>query len=109
MPVLLHEDPRYFRMAKGSAARRTWYAVSRIVITRTDSGHNSFNYAEFLGNGIASAVGLSYYTDNRSVGDYAQNWATQLGTDAFSQVLKEFWPDFRRWRQNRRLRHNNNP
>src|SRR5579875_2846179 len=42
MPVLLKEDPRYFRMAEGSKSRRLWYAVSRIVITRTDSGAKTF-------------------------------------------------------------------
>lgn len=103
LPVLFREDPRYFRMAEGPVKRRLWYAVSRIVVTRTDSGHSSLNFAELLGNGIAAGVGLSYYSDDRDVSDYMQNWATQLATDAASQVLKEFWPDIKRKWHNHRL------
>jgi hypothetical protein len=97
LPILLHQDPRYFRMAEGSKARRTWYAISRIVVTRTDSGQKAFNYSEILGNGIAAGIGLSYYSDNRNAPDYLSNWGIQLATDATSQVLKEFWPDIKRW------------
>ncbi|MGA8029122.1 MAG: hypothetical protein WB992_18435 [Bryobacteraceae bacterium] len=97
MPILFKEDPRYFRKAEGSKMSRTGYALSRIFVTRTDAGKASFNYSEVLGNGIASAIGLSYYPDNRDVPDYLQNWGIQLGTDATSQVLKEFWPDVKRW------------
>ncbi len=97
MPILLHEDPRYFRMAEGSKMARAWYALSRIFVTRTDSGARSFNYSEVVGNGIAAGIGLSYYPDNRNVPDYLQNWGVELGTDAASQVLKEFWPDIKRW------------
>lgn len=103
LPVLLHEDPRYFRMANGPVKRRLWYALSRIVVTHTDSGHSSFNVAEFLGNGIAAGVGLSYYSDDRDVDDYMENWGTQLATDAASQVLKEFWPDIKRKWHNHRM------
>jgi hypothetical protein len=96
MPVVFREDPRYFRMAKGAKSRRLVYALTRIVITRTDSGHASFNYAEVLGNGMAAGIGLSYYPDSRDFPDYLQNWGAQLLTDATSQVLKEFWPDIKR-------------
>jgi hypothetical protein len=97
MPILLKEDPRYFRMAEGSKTKRTLYALSRILITRTDAGKESVNFSELIGNAIDAGVGLSYYPDNRNVPDYLQNWGTQLGTDAASQVLKEFWPDVKRW------------
>jgi hypothetical protein len=97
MPILLHEDPRYFRMAEGSKAKRAWYAATRILITRTDSGAQTFNFAEIIGNGIDAGIGLSYYPDNRDPGDYLQNWGIQCATDAASQVLKEFWPDVKRW------------
>jgi hypothetical protein len=97
MPVILHEDPRYFRKAEGTKKSRTWYALTRIVVTRTDSGKASFNFAEVGGNGIAAGIGLAYYPDSRNVSDYLENWGTQLLTDATSQVLKEFWPDVKRW------------
>jgi hypothetical protein len=96
LPALFREDPRYFRMNQGPKKQRAWYALTRIVVTRTDSGHSSFNFAEICGNGIAAGIGLSYYPDDRDVGDFLQNWATQLATDAGSQLLKEFWPDIKR-------------
>jgi hypothetical protein len=97
LPVLLREDPRYFRMAEGPKTKRALYALSRIVVTHTDSGKSSFNFAEIGGNAIAAGIGLSYYQDNRNVPDYLLNWGTELGTDAASQVMKEFWPDIKRW------------
>jgi len=95
LPIAFHEDPRYFRLGEGAKRHRFGYALSRILITRTDSGARSFNFAEVTGNGIAAAVGLAYYTDDRDVNSFLQNWATQLSTDAISQVLKEFWPDIK--------------
>jgi hypothetical protein len=109
LPIVFREDPRYFRMAEGSKKKRTVYALTRIFVTHTDSGKTSFNYAEVIGNGMAAGIGLSYYPDNRNVPDFLQNWGVQLGTDATSQVLKEFWPDVKRWWLMRRRRGANNP
>ena len=95
LPIAFKEDPRYFRLGEGTKWHRTSYALTRIFVTRTDSGGKSFNFAEVLGNGVAAGVGLSYYSDDRDFPDYAQNWGTQLATDAVSQVLKEFWPDIK--------------
>jgi hypothetical protein len=97
LPILFHEDPRYFRMAEGTKTKRTLYAISRIFVTRTDSGRTMFNFSEILGNGMAAGIGLSYYSDNRNFPDYAQNWWVANATDATSQILKEFWPDVKRW------------
>ncbi|MGA2184466.1 MAG: hypothetical protein ABSH47_15700 [Bryobacteraceae bacterium] len=98
MPTLLREDPRYFRKAEGSTWRRAGYAASRILVTRTDSGGSRFNFSEVVGNGITAAIGNAYYPDDRGAVDTIQRLYTQLATDAFSNVLKEFWPDIkRRW------------
>jgi hypothetical protein len=97
LPILLKQDPRYFRMAEGPKKKRTLYALSRIFVTRTDAGVETVNFSELLGNAAAAGIGLSYYPDNRNAPDYLINWGTQLGTDATSQVLKEFWPDVKRW------------
>ena len=98
LPILFHEDPRYFRRGagRGSVWSRTGYAASRIFITRTDSGRNTFNFAEVGGNGISALIANSYYPGDRSVNDNFQRLYTSLATDALSQVLKEFWPDVKR-------------
>jgi hypothetical protein len=95
-PVLLHEDPRYFRRGRGGTWHRAGYAVTRIFVTRTDSGSNRFNFSELIGNSIAVGVSNAYYPDDRDIGDNLHKLGLQLGTDAFSNVLKEFWPDIRR-------------
>ena len=96
LPSLLHEDPRYFRKVTGSKKGRILYAATRVLITRNDSGRNMFNFSEVLGNGAVAALGNAYYPDERGLSSTMQRMGTQIGTDAISQVLKEFWPDIKR-------------
>jgi hypothetical protein len=96
MPSLLHEDPRYFRRGYGSKWSRAGYALTRIFVTRTDSGGQRFNFSEVLGNATATAISNAYYPDSRNVSDNIEKLGVQLATDAFSQVMKEFWPDVKR-------------
>lgn len=108
MPVAFREDPRYFRLGAVSGASlkyRIWYAVTRIFVTRTDAGGHSVNYAELVGSGMTAGIGLSYYSDSRNPKDYMQSVGTGLATDAFSQVLKEIWPDVKQWYQNKHRKH----
>ncbi len=94
-PVLLHEDPRYFRLGTGSKWHRTAYALTRVFVTHKDSGGTRFNYSEWLGNAATVAISNAYYPDNRNATDNVTKLFEQVGTDAVSQVLKEFWPDIR--------------
>lgn len=96
IPALTHQDPRYFRLGEGPKLRRTWYALSRIVICRMDSGRSMFNWSEWGGNAAAVAISNSYYPDSRDVHDNVQKLMVACATDAFSNVLKEFWPDVKR-------------
>lgn len=92
-PTLLHEDPRYFRKVSGSKLGRTRYALTRVLVTRTDAGGTRFNFSEILGNGVMASIGNAYYPANRGFGDTMQRMGMQVATDAFSNMLKEFWPD----------------
>lgn len=98
LPVLFHEDPRYFRRtsARGGIWSRTYYAATRILVTKTDSGATTFNYAEVVGNSISAALGNAYYPGETHLLDNVSRLGVALGTDAVSQVLKEFWPDVKR-------------
>jgi hypothetical protein len=103
LPSLLREDPRYFRRGHGSFLLRAAYAASRVVVTRTDAGSSRFNTSEFLGNGIVASIGNLYYPDDTGLRYTAQRMFMQIGTDAFDNVLKEFWPDVKRsWLRHRR-------
>jgi len=96
VPSLLREDPRYFRLGEGSGWSRARYALTRIFVARTDSGRNTFNFAEWGGNAAAVALSNAWYPDTRTVSDNVQKLLIQCATDTFSQVLKEFWPDVKR-------------
>jgi hypothetical protein len=96
VPSLLHQDPRYFRKVNGSIKGRLAYAATRVLVARTDSGKWTFNASEVLGNGIVASIGNAYYPDERGLTSTLQRMGTQIGTDAISQVLKEFWPDIKR-------------
>jgi hypothetical protein len=95
-PTLLHEDPRYFRKVNGSFGGRFAYAVERVFVTRTDSGGSRFNFSEWVGNGTVATIGNAYYPGERGFGYTMQRTVTQVGTDAVSDVLKEFWPDIKK-------------
>jgi len=94
VPVVTSEDPRYYTMGKGGFFKRTGYAVSRLLITRTNSGKTTFNISEVVGGGAAAGIGNAYYPKeyNPWVKTY-QRWGTQVGLDGVFNVLKEFWPD----------------
>jgi hypothetical protein len=95
-PVLLHEDPRYFRRAGGPKMKRVGYALTRVLVTHRDSGGERFNFSEWIGNACAAGISNAYYPENRTVLDNVEKLLEQVGTDAGSQVLKEFWPDIKR-------------
>jgi hypothetical protein len=96
VPILLHEDPRYFRLGQGSFWRRVGYASTRVFVTRTDSGGTRFNCSEVVGNSLAVGISSAYYPGSRNLGASFQKLTIQVGTDAFTNVLKEFWPDVKR-------------
>jgi hypothetical protein len=94
VPAATREDPRYYTMGKGGFVKRTSYAVTRLFITRTNSGKSTINLSEIVGAGAAAGIGNAYYpaTYNPWVKTY-QRWGTQVGLDGVFNVLKEFWPD----------------
>ncbi|WP_348263709.1 hypothetical protein P8935_03905 [Telmatobacter sp. DSM 110680] len=97
VPSLTHEDNRYYTLGHGGLFKRTGYAVSRAVITRTDSGNNTFNFSEVVGSGASSGLSSLYYPSReRNFSNTGTEWALDIGIDAASFVVKEFWPDINR-------------
>jgi hypothetical protein len=97
-PALLHQDPRYFQMGRGGFWHRTGYAISRIFVTRTDSGNNTVNWSEILGSSSAAAISTYSYhpKGDRNIPNTASVWGSEVGYDTLTYVVKEFWPDIRR-------------
>jgi len=67
-----------------------------------DSGKKTFNFSEWGGNAVGVAISNAYYPDSRTASDNVQKLLIACGTDAFSNVLKEFWPDVKQWLHNRK-------
>ena len=96
LPVLMHDDPRFFRSGEGAKGARLKSALRQILITRSDSGSWRFNAPEWVGNSIAVGIGNAYYTDDpRTIGSNLQRLGMQVGMDTLSNVMKEFWPDIK--------------
>jgi hypothetical protein len=92
----LHEDPRYFRRGPEFGVwHRIGYAMSRVVITRTDKGTNRFNFSGILGMSMGIGLSNAYYPDPSVNGEeVASRFGTSLLASALGNLLPEFWPDF---------------
>jgi hypothetical protein len=112
-PSALHQDPRFYQLGQGGFFRRTGYAVGRIFVTRSDSGHKQFNYSEIFGAATAAAISTYAYHpsstfvrtptnphlfvgSDKTLSNTLDTWGTQLTLDTITLVVKEFWPDIHR-------------
>ena len=97
-PSIFKQDPRYFQLVRGGFKRRAFYSVSRIFVTRTDSGHNQFNSSEIFGNLVAAGISNVYHpAQDRGFVNTLSIWGSDTGWDAMSNLAQEFWPDVHRW------------
>jgi hypothetical protein len=93
MSTAFHEDPRYYRLGPSHRfAHRLFYAATRPLITRTDSGGTSPNFALLTGN-LEGAVltNLYYPRANRGAGQTAVTFGGSIGGSAFGDILAEFF------------------
>ena len=96
VPAITREDPRYYTMGHGGFFRRFGYALSRTVITKTDSGGSSFNWSEVVGNALEAGLSNAYYPPQERGGKQtARDWGTQMESAVLNNIAKEFWPDIR--------------
>ncbi len=94
LPAAFHQDTRYYTLGRGGVAKRFAYAFTRVVITRTDEGHEAFNASEVFGSGAAAAISSFYYPgQERTEVKAYQRWVTSVLIDGGTFVFKEFWPD----------------
>lgn len=94
LPVVLHQDPRYFRLGKGSFGKRAWWAVSRVFVTYNDSGHTVFYSSALSGTVIAGVLSNLYYpSQDVGMSHTMTRIAIDLGNTALYNLAAEFWPD----------------
>jgi hypothetical protein len=89
---LLHEDPRYY--VEGSdygVFHRSLYAITRPIITRSDSGRPRLNAAMLLGYAGSSALTYAYYPSiNRNMKDTVATFGGGMGGAALGFFVTEF-------------------
>lgn len=96
-PVMMHQDPRYFRLGQGSFGRRIGYAISRVFVTHADSGRTVFFASALSGTVIGGAASNLYYPANdRGFRHTVNRIGLDLGNTALFNVAAEFWPDITR-------------
>ena len=92
----LHQDPRYFRSTGSGLWRRTGHALRMTILTRTDSGGETFSTWR-----VGSAYGSAYlanqwYPDRlNNTRQVFQRGSIRLGFDFVSNLAIEFWPDLK--------------
>jgi hypothetical protein len=93
-PSLLHQDSRYYTLGHGGILKRTVYSFGRVLITRTNSGGETFNSSEIVGAGAAAGIsGLYYPSQERTWTKTGQRWLLNVSLDGATFIFKEFWPD----------------
>jgi len=92
---LLREDPRYYRLGDGHHFfARLFYAGTRPLLTRTDSGRTTPNFALVAGNLAGSALTNVYYPQvNRGPNQTMQTLGLSIGGSAVGDVVGEFYGD----------------
>jgi len=93
-PTVFRQDSRYYTLERGGVVKRTAYAFTRVLVTRTDAGHASFNASEIIGAGAASGISDLYYpARERTWTKTGQRWLLNCSLDGATFIFKEFWPD----------------
>jgi hypothetical protein len=96
-PVMLHQDPRYFRKGDGPFGSRLGNALTRVVVTRTDSGKRTFNLSYVLATLVSASISNAYYPqEERTAAKTFTRAGISMGTGAALAVGAEFWPDIAR-------------
>jgi len=96
-PSLFSEDPRYYRLGRGTASERIFHAVGHIVFAYNVDGTRMLNYSEWLGTTSAVVLSNTYHPGNRRGFDpAAESVGYNVANDAGFNVLREFWPEIAR-------------
>ena len=93
MAPILHEDPRYFVEGPGHPGfHRSLYALSRVLVTKTDDGRSTINYALLSGNAIGAGLTQTYYpAGNRNFHGTATTFGISLAGSGVKYLFDEFF------------------
>ena len=94
IPVIVHQDPRYFRMPHAPFAKRVVYSISRTVVSRSDSGKSMPNYATLLNYPIGAELSNLYVPGiHPDAPSTVARIFTGYALDPVNSLINEFLPD----------------
>jgi hypothetical protein len=94
VPVIAHQDPRYFRMPHARISKRILYSVSRTLVARSDSGNSMPNYAVLANYPIGAELANLYVPGIHPDGpSTVARIFTGYALDPVNNLLNEFLPD----------------
>ncbi len=97
-PILLHQDPRYFRMGGGPVKLRMRHALLSAFLCRGDSGHTQVNFSNLGGNFSAGLLSNLYYPPgSRGIGLALTNSSIVTLEGDAGNIALEFSPDVAAW------------
>jgi len=90
---MLRRDPRYFVTLHGGFGHRVAYALSRIVVARTDDGKLGANWPGMIAPLLAESLANSYLpVKEQTAGRTFQRYGLRIGLNTASNALREYWP-----------------
>jgi hypothetical protein len=97
IPSLVHEDPRYHRMARNSIARRLGHAVIHTYVSQHDDGRLMPNYATLLNYPINAGLANLYVPGTPTNASATVDRIIEgIATDPVGAIIAEFLPDVAR-------------
>ncbi len=91
LPMVLHQDPRYFYRGSGSVRSRALYAIEYAFICRGDNGRIEPNYSHILGSFAAAGISNAYRAPgDRQAGLTFRNGLIIVASGAVRNLLREF-------------------
>jgi hypothetical protein len=92
-PIVFKQDNRFYTLGHGSFRKRTFYAVTRVLVTRKDDGDETFNFSEVIGSGASAGLSTLWYPKQyQTWTKVGQKWLTSDLIDCFNFWWKEWWP-----------------
>jgi hypothetical protein len=92
-PVIFKQDNRFYTLGHGGFRKRSWYAVTRVLVSRKDNGDSTFNFSEVIGSGASAGLSTLWYPQQyQTWTKVGQKWLTSDLIDCFNFWWKEWWP-----------------
>jgi hypothetical protein len=104
-PILLHQDPRFFRQGTGSVQSRLRHALVAPFVCFGDDGKRQANFSNILGNLTAGGISNAYYPrGDRGAALTFESGGVVLLEGSLGNIGLEFAPDVAAWWKGRRAR-----